>query len=314
MLEHINRQIEKSMRAGVVRGGGGNPPSAAPVPTPPSAPYSESRLTQVIEESLLGPRPPAPAPPLEGLACPRGRLTPKDLCSPPMAASRPPSTNSKAGSLHTPSPIPNLHTPSPIPLPEMDERHQRHQQQQQEIAAQAFLQHQASLISGHPHQVPPGHNYPQPPTSSLILQHPPTHLQHQPANLQHPAAHPGPPPPTARRPGDETRRWQDEISHGFERLVALASKVDKRKRSEGDQGDQHLHKEVDSQPPSQAPPSVPLCNPSSTPYIPCPVNSSSLHFKKKYFAQQYQAQHHSRSQDQASGQVHTSQDQQHSQN
>ena len=47
MLEHINRQIEKSMRAGVVRGGGGNPPSAAPVPTPPSAPYSESRLTQV---------------------------------------------------------------------------------------------------------------------------------------------------------------------------------------------------------------------------------------------------------------------------
>ena len=48
MLEHINRQIEKSMRAGVGRGGGGgNPPSAAPVPTPPSAPYSESRLTQV---------------------------------------------------------------------------------------------------------------------------------------------------------------------------------------------------------------------------------------------------------------------------
>ena len=236
-----------------------------------------------------------------------------------MAASRPPSTNSKAGSLHTPSPNPNLHTPSPIPLPEMDERHQRHQQQQQEIAAQAFLQHQASLISGHPHQVPPGHNYPQPPTSSLILQHPPTHLQHQTANLQHPAANPGPPPLTGRRPGDETRRWQDEISHGFERLVALASKVDKRKRSEGDQGDQqqgdqHLHKEVDSQPPSQAPPSVPLCNPSSTPYIPCPVNSSSLHFKKKYFAQQYQAQHHSRSQDQASGQVHTSQDQQHSQN
>merc|ERR550534_3420460 len=187
------------MRAGVGRGGGGNPPSAAPVPTPPSAPYSESRLTQVIEESLLGPRPPAPAPPLEGLACPRGRLTPKDLCSPPMVASRPPSTNSKAGSLHT---------PSPIPLPEMDERHQRHQQQQQEIAAQAFLQHQASLISGHPHQVPPGHNYPQPPTSSLILQHPPTHLQHQSANLQHPAANPGPPAPTARRPGDETRRWQ----------------------------------------------------------------------------------------------------------
>ena len=47
MLEHINRQIEKSMRAGVGRAGGGNPPSAAPVPTPPSAPYSESRLTQV---------------------------------------------------------------------------------------------------------------------------------------------------------------------------------------------------------------------------------------------------------------------------
>ena len=48
MLEHINRQIEKSMRAGVGRGGGGgNPPSAAPVPTTPSAPYSESRLTQV---------------------------------------------------------------------------------------------------------------------------------------------------------------------------------------------------------------------------------------------------------------------------
>ena len=47
MLEHINRQIEKSMRAGVGRGGGGNPPSVAPVPTPPSAPYSESRLTQV---------------------------------------------------------------------------------------------------------------------------------------------------------------------------------------------------------------------------------------------------------------------------
>ena len=47
MLEHINRQIEKSMRAGVGRGGGGNPPSAAPLPTPPSAPYSESRLTQV---------------------------------------------------------------------------------------------------------------------------------------------------------------------------------------------------------------------------------------------------------------------------
>ena len=46
MLEHINRQIEKSMRAG--RGatpyGSGQ---GAPVARPPSVPYSESRLTQV---------------------------------------------------------------------------------------------------------------------------------------------------------------------------------------------------------------------------------------------------------------------------
>ena len=46
MLDHINRQIEKSMRAG--RGAtpyGGV--SGAPVARPPSVPYSESRLTQV---------------------------------------------------------------------------------------------------------------------------------------------------------------------------------------------------------------------------------------------------------------------------
>ena len=271
-------------------------------------------LLQVIEESLLGPRPPAPAPPLEGLACPRGRLTPKsaftlfrhsasnnfcrDLCSPPMVGSRPPSTNSKAS-------VGSLHTPSPIPMPEMDERHhQRHQQQQGIVAAQAFLQHQASLISGpgllagHPQAglVPSSgipHNYPQGglvPTSSLILQHPPAQL--------------GLLPHSTRRPGDEARRWQDEISHGFERLVALASKVDKRKRSEGDQVE---HQKETSQP-NQGP-SIPLCNPSSTPYIPCPVNSSSLHFKKKYFAQQYQAQHHSQGQEQGSSQVQPSPDQ-----
>jgi len=260
----------------------------APVARPPSVPYSESRLTQVIEESLLGPRPPAPAPPLEGLACPRGRLTPKDLCSPPMVGSRPPSTNSKAS-------VGSLHTPSPIPMPEMDERHHQRQQQQGMVAAQAFLQHQASLISGpgllagHPQAglVPSSgipHNYTQGglvPTSSLILQHPPANL----GLLSH----------NTRRPGDEARRWQDEISHGFERLVALASKVDKRKRSEGDQVD---HQKETNQ--SNQGPSIPLCNPSSTPYIPCPVNSTSLHFKKKYFAQQYQAQHHSQGQEQGS--------------
>ena len=206
-----------------------------------------------------------------------------------MVGSRPPSSNSKAS-------VGSLHTPSPIPMSEMDERHhQRHQQQQQEmVAAQAFLQHQASLISGpgllagHPQAglVPSSgipYNYPQGglvPTSSLILQHPPANLGLLPHNT--------------RRPGDEARRWQDEISHGFERLVALASKVDKRKRSEGDQVD---HQKETIQP-NQGP-SIPLCNPSSTPYIPCPVNSTSLHFKKKYFAQQYQqAQHHSQEQDQ----------------
>ena len=264
----------------------------------------------MIEESLLGPRPPAPAPPLEGLACPRGRLTPKylfarfesstfiiiiyrDLCSPPMVGSRPPSTNSKAS-------VGSLHTPSPVPMPEMDDRH--HQRQQQGlVAAQAFLQHQASLISGpgllagHPQTgmvtsssgIP--HNFPQGglvPTSSLILQHPP------PSNL-------GLPPHNTRRPGDEARRWQDEISHGFERLVALASKVDKRKQPEGDQVD---HQRVECSQANQGP-SVPFCNPSSTPYIPCPVNSTSLHFKKKYFAQQYQAQHHN--QEQGSSQDHS---------
>lgn len=31
--------------------------------------------------------------------------------------------------------------------------------------------------------------------------------------------------------GDETRRWQDEISMGFDRLVAMASEVDKRRKS-----------------------------------------------------------------------------------
>jgi len=276
----------------------------APVARPPSVPYSESRLTQVIEESLLGPRPPAPALGPEGLACPRGRLTPKDLCSPPMVGSRPPSSNSKAS-------VGSLHTPSPVPMSEMDERHhQRHQQQQEMVAAQAFLQHQASLISGpgllagHPQAglvsssgIP--HTYVQGglvPTSSLILQHPPANL----GMLSH----------NTRRPGDEARRWQDEISHGFERLVALASKVDKRKRSEGDQAE---HQKETNQPNQGH--SIPLCNPSSTPYIPCPVNSMSLHFKKKYFAQQYQqAQHHGQGQEQGSSQVQPSQDHHQSQN
>ena len=46
MLEHINRQIEKSMRAGRGATPYGNAPGAS-VPRPPSVPYSESRLTQV---------------------------------------------------------------------------------------------------------------------------------------------------------------------------------------------------------------------------------------------------------------------------
>merc|ERR1712107_60826 len=53
-------------------------------------------------------------------------------------------------------------------------------------------------------------------------------------------------------------------------MGALASKVDKRKRSEGDQGDQHLHKEVDSQPASQA---LRVC-PCATP--PAPLTSLAL--------------------------------------
>ena len=46
MLEHINRQIEKSMRAGRGATPYGNA-AGAPVARPPSVPYSESRLTQV---------------------------------------------------------------------------------------------------------------------------------------------------------------------------------------------------------------------------------------------------------------------------
>ena len=46
MLEHINRQIEKSMRAGRGATPYGNAPGAS-VTRPPSVPYSESRLTQV---------------------------------------------------------------------------------------------------------------------------------------------------------------------------------------------------------------------------------------------------------------------------
>ena len=46
MLEHINRQIEKSMRAGRGATPYGSGPGTA-VARPPSVPYSESRLTQV---------------------------------------------------------------------------------------------------------------------------------------------------------------------------------------------------------------------------------------------------------------------------
>ena len=53
MLEHINRQIEKSMRAGRGATHYGSGPGA-PVARPPSVPYSESRLTQV--NPLLVPR------------------------------------------------------------------------------------------------------------------------------------------------------------------------------------------------------------------------------------------------------------------
>jgi hypothetical protein len=44
-------------------------------------------------------------------------------------------------------------------------------------------------------------------------------------------------PPFGAR-SDDRRRWQDEISSGFDRLVALASEVDRRKYgvSDADKG------------------------------------------------------------------------------